>query len=173
MAHPARATGAECAARLPGRTARRARGFLRPRPSRACPRSRDRASRRWRTSAGAARRPRGGGLRRSSRASDRLPSNASSRFLAPERRERHSQLLDRAKHAVLRRAGPETERPADLLDRSSFVMAQRERRALERAERAERLAHALLNLGALGQPLGSWRLVRRHLDRFVETLAPR
>ena len=59
----------------------------------------------------------------------------SSRFLAPQRRQRDAQFSDRAKHAVLGCTGSESERRADFVDRASFVVPQRERRAFERAQR--------------------------------------
>ena len=58
-------------------------------------------------------------------------------------------FLDGAEHAVLRRAGSQSERLADFFDRSSFVVAQRERGALERAQIAQRVLHAPIDLRAL------------------------
>src|SRR5947208_3321952 len=62
--------------------------------------------------------------------------------------EHRSEFFHRTKNAVLRRTRAETERAADLLDRSPLVMAQRERGALERAQTFKRLRHAPLDFRA-------------------------
>ena len=58
---------------------------------------------------------------------------------------------------------PRFERRADFVDRSSFVVPQRERGALERAQLAERRLHPPLDLGALRHPLRSRHVRRRQL----------
>jgi len=88
-----------------------------------------------------------------------------------QRGERRAQLLHRAKHAVFGRARSEAERGADFVDRPSFVMPQRECRAFQRAERAQRVLHAPIDLGAFGQSLRVGRVDGRQLTRGVEALA--
>src|SRR4051812_20785713 len=94
-------------------------------------------------------------------------------LLGPQRLERRAQFFYRSKDAVLRRARPEPERAADFLDRAALVVPKREGRALERAQRSERVRDAALDFRALREALGTWRCDAGHLDHLVEVLASR
>ena len=66
--------------------------------------------------------------------------------------ELHAQFLHGAKDRLLRGARAQVERAADLVDRPSFVVPQRKRRALERTQAVERGRDTALDLGAFREP---------------------
>ena len=147
-ARPVRAADAGCAARLRGRTDHRVPATSDAAPSRACRQSRDSVV----AHAAHSSRCRSTFARLASFAVvvERQFVFAVMRHDSPRNGSQgRPQLLHRAKDAVLRRAGAETERPADLVDRSAFVVPQRERRALERAEGRQRPPHPRARISAL------------------------
>src|SRR5262245_56840950 len=81
----------------------------------------------------------------------------------PKFPELHAKLLHGAENGVLRGAGAQPECPTDVVDRSSLVMPQRKRRALERTEAIERGSNPPFDLRAFRQSLwpGLPRRVRR------------
>src|SRR5439155_13489525 len=87
--------------------------------------------------------------------------------------EHRSEFFHRTKNAVLRRTRAETERAADLLDRSPLVMAQRERGALERAQTFKRLRYAPLDFRAARHPLRIRQVRHRRVHRGVERFGTR
>ena len=90
-----------------------------------------------------------------------------------QRREGDPQLLDRPEHAVLGRARADTEQLRDLLNRTPFVVAERERCALERAQVSECLGHLRGDFRALREPLGTVTFGRRERHDDFETVSPR
>jgi len=70
--------------------------------------------------------------------------------------ESGSQLLDRPKHRVPGRAGPNSQNAPDLGAGMSFEVAQQERCSFRGTKAPENLLHGLSNLAAFSHTIGAW-----------------